>query len=67
RSYHGKPKFLKKTGTSDFNIVAHHWQGIPIVTYGPGNSKFDHTPYEHIDLDEYLRSINILHQVLTEL
>lgn len=67
RSYHGKPKFLKKTGTSDFNIFSYHWSKVPIVVYGPGNSKLDHTPHEHIDLNEYMESIAILINVLANL
>ena len=26
---------------------------IPVVTYGPGDSRLDHTPNEHIDIQEY--------------
>ena len=46
-----RPVFKKKTGTSDMNILAGVW-GCPMVTYGPGDSRFDHAPDERIDLDE---------------
>lgn len=60
------PKFKIKTGTSDMNIVGPLWN-CPIVAYGPGDSKLDHTPDEHIQLEEYLKGIAILEQVLREL
>jgi LysW-gamma-L-lysine carboxypeptidase len=34
------------------------------VAYGPGDSAIDHTPHEHISLQEYRRSIDILTRVL---
>ena len=60
------PKFVLKTGTSDMNVVAPVWQ-CPILAYGPGDSNLDHTPNEHLDLDEYLRAIAVLRQALTYL
>ena len=32
---------------------------IPIVTYGPGDSKLDHTKDEQININEYLESIQV--------
>jgi LysW-gamma-L-lysine carboxypeptidase len=55
----GKPRFKLKTGTSDMNILGPAW-GCPVVAYGPGDSALDHTPHEHIDLDEFLRSVRVL-------
>lgn len=55
----GRSKFKKKTGTADMCVVGPAWQ-CPIVAYGPGDSNLDHTPNEHIILDEYLRSIEVL-------
>ena len=46
-----KPVFKKKTGTSDMNILAEKW-GCPMVTYGPGDSRFDHAPDEQVNLEE---------------
>ena len=60
RDNNGTPKFLKKTGTADFNILGSHFPDIPIIAYGPGDSKLDHTPNEHLDLDEYAKAIKIL-------
>ncbi len=66
RSEGGKPRFVHKTGTSDMNIVGPVWD-CPIFAYGPGDSALDHTPDEHIDLDEYLRAIRVLTQALSRL
>jgi LysW-gamma-L-lysine carboxypeptidase len=66
RAVGGEPGFTLKTGTSDMNILGPHWR-CPIVTYGPGDSNLDHTPDEHIDLDEYTRSIDVLAHVLETL
>jgi [amino group carrier protein]-lysine/ornithine hydrolase len=66
RSRGGEPGFTLKTGTSDMNIVGPHW-GCPIVTFGPGDSNLDHTPDEHIDLEEYEKSIDVLTEALETL
>ena len=66
RKLGGKPRFVHKTGTSDMNVVAPIWN-CPILAYGPGDSALDHTPDEHIDLDEYAQSIEVLTQALGKL
>lgn len=63
RAASGVPRFVYKTGTSDMNIVGPRWN-CPIVAYGPGDSALDHTPAEHIDLDDYLRAIDVLTSTL---
>src|SRR5687768_6442880 len=55
--------FVLKTGTSDMNVVAPLWQ-CPVVAYGPGDSALDHTPNEHLELDEYWKAVNVLEQTL---
>lgn len=62
----GWPRFVHKTGTSDMNVVGPVWQ-CPIAAYGPGNSRLDHTSEEHIDLDEFQRSIDVLRLTLRDL
>lgn len=62
----GRVRFKVKSGTSDMNVVGPVWR-CPILAYGPGNSQLDHTPREHIDLDEYHRAIEVLRRVLIEL
>ncbi|MBN1936662.1 MAG: M20/M25/M40 family metallo-hydrolase, partial [Anaerolineae bacterium] len=61
-----KAQFKVKSGTSDMNVVGPVW-GCPILAYGPGDSAFDHTPHEHIDLDDYHRAIQVLTHVLAHL
>jgi LysW-gamma-L-lysine carboxypeptidase len=62
----GSPRFKLKTGTSDMNVVGPAWR-CPIVAYGPGDASLDHTPQEHIEVDGYLRSIDILARALETL
>jgi LysW-gamma-L-lysine carboxypeptidase len=59
RSHEGRPSFVHKTGTSDMNVVGPVWR-CPIIAYGPGDSRLDHTPEENIDLDEFHRAIAVL-------
>jgi LysW-gamma-L-lysine carboxypeptidase len=66
RAEGGSPAFVLKTGTADMNVVGPRW-GCPIVAYGPGDSALDHTPEEHLDLEEYLRAIRVLTDVLRRL
>jgi N-acetyl-ornithine/N-acetyl-lysine deacetylase len=66
RASGGQPTFKQKTGTSDMNVVGPHW-GQNIVAYGPGDSRLDHTPQEHIQVAEYTQAIDILELVLREL
>ncbi len=63
RELGGEPKLKVKTGTSDMNIVGPVW-GCPIVAYGPGDSRLDHTPNEHIAIEEFLRGIMVLQRVI---
>jgi len=66
RSQGGEPRFVYKTGTADLNIVAPVWK-CPAVVYGPGDSAMDHTPNEHIELEEYAKAVNVLSETLTRL
>ena len=62
----GEPRFVYKTGTADANIVAPVW-GCPVVVYGPGDSSLDHTPNEHLDLNEYKKAVDVLREALVKL
>src|SRR5258708_3340871 len=62
----GKPGYVYKTGTSDMNVVGPIWK-CPILAYGPGDSALDHTPEEHITLEEYHKAIGVLSNVLRNL
>jgi LysW-gamma-L-lysine carboxypeptidase len=59
RQGEGDPRLLRKTGTSDMNVFAQHWD-CPMVTYGPGDSDLDHAPSEHLALDEYDKAVAVL-------
>lgn len=66
RAEGGQPRFVHKSGTSDMNLVGPAW-GCPMVAYGPGDSRLDHTPEERIDLDEYQRAVSVLRRALASL
>jgi LysW-gamma-L-lysine carboxypeptidase len=66
RAYGGEPRFTVKLGTSDMTVVGPAWH-CPIVAYGPGDASLDHTPDEHIVLDEYLNGVKVLTEVLAGL
>jgi LysW-gamma-L-lysine carboxypeptidase len=64
RDVRGKPAtLLRKTGTGDMNVLGAALR-VPMVTYGPGDSKLDHTQDEYVDLNDYLNSISILRKGL---
>jgi len=66
RACGGAPAFSLKTGTADMNIVAPVW-GCPAVAYGPGDSALDHTPNEHIPIEEFYRGVDVLEKTLLNL
>ena len=66
RATGSQPTFKHKTGTSDMNVVAPIW-GQNIVAYGPGDSRLDHTPQEHIQVAEYAHAIDVLELVLQDI
>ena len=59
----GTATFKEKTGTSDMNILLPAWK-CPMVAYGPGDARYDHTPLERLSLADYARSIAVLKDVL---
>lgn len=61
-----QPGFVLKTGTSDMNVVGTAWT-CPIIAYGPGDSDLDHTPNEHLPLDEYELAIATLRHLMENL
>lgn len=66
RDMGGEPGLSVKTGTSDMNVYAEEWS-CPMATYGPGDSNLDHTPDEHINLEEFHRSVDVLERVVRDL
>ncbi|HET7034304.1 MAG TPA: M20/M25/M40 family metallo-hydrolase, partial [Thermomicrobiaceae bacterium] len=59
RAVGGSPKLKLKTGTSDMNLVGPAW-GCPIVAYGPGDSRLDHQPNEHVPLADLEHGVAVL-------
>ena len=59
RAQGGRPHPKVKTGTADFNVVGPEWK-CPIAAYGPGDSSLDHTPHEHLHVDEFFRAVEVL-------
>jgi len=60
----GQTTFKEKSGTSDMNVLFPAW-GCPMVAYGPGDSRYDHTPIERLSILEFARSISVLKGVLS--
>lgn len=58
-----RPAFRVKSGTSDLNVLLPAW-GCPMVAYGPGDARYDHTPIERLGLEDYAHAILILRGVL---
>jgi LysW-gamma-L-lysine carboxypeptidase len=59
-------KLVNKTGTGDMNLYGHS-TGKPVLTYGPGDPHLDHTPNEHIKIQNYLDSISVIKGALESL
>jgi LysW-gamma-L-lysine carboxypeptidase len=60
-----RPRFIRKTGTADTNVLAPAWR-CPMVAYGPGDSSLDHTPNEHVAAPEFAAGVAVLHAVLAQ-
>ncbi|AWR97374.1 N-acetyl-lysine deacetylase [Acidianus sulfidivorans JP7] len=60
-----KPSLVKKAGTSDMNILKDIAKSI--ATYGPGDSKLEHTLGEKITLEEIFIGINTYTKAIEEI
>lgn len=63
----GEPRSLLKTATSDMNTLAEVWPGVPMATYGPGDSRLDHADDEHILIADFARGAEVLTTALGRL
>jgi LysW-gamma-L-lysine carboxypeptidase len=61
-----RPMLLRKTGTGDMNVLGHSLK-IPVITYGPGDPHASHTSDEHVNIDEYVSSIEVYERALFHL
>ena len=60
-----KPKIVKKTGTSDMNLLAKITKSI--AAFGPGDSRLAHTRLEFMDIKDLLKASEIIASALIEL
>jgi LysW-gamma-L-lysine carboxypeptidase len=61
-----KPGLIRKTGTGDMNTFAER-KRAQCVTYGPGMSKTSHTDHEAVQVADYLSSIEVLKEAVSQL
>ncbi len=61
-----RPSLVRKTGTGDMNTFAHKKQA-ECVTYGPGSSSTSHTDGEMVEVRDYLNSIEVLKEAMSQL
>jgi LysW-gamma-L-lysine carboxypeptidase len=67
RDASGTPRFKKKTGTSDMNVLGEEWKAAPMLAYGPGDGRLGHTNSEQIEISEYKKGIEVLENALLHL
>lgn len=60
-----KPRIVKKTGTSDMNILAALTRSI--AAFGPGDSRLAHTNYEKISVKDLIKAAEVVSMTLREL
>ena len=60
-----KPRLVKKTGTSDMNVLAELTEHI--AAFGPGDSRLAHTKAEKISVDDLIKASRIIASALREL
>ena len=59
----GRPRFQRKTGTADLNLLAPAFD-CPALAYGPGDAALDHSPRERVVISEVMRAIQVLEGAL---
>lgn len=62
--YGEEARLLRKTGTGDMNYYGNWLKSGNIVTYGPGDPQLDHTQEERINVNDYLKSIEVFKGVI---
>lgn len=60
-----RPRMVKKTGTSDMNILVRLTGSI--AAFGPGDSRLAHTSYEVVSVQEIIKAAEIVAAALREL
>ena len=59
------PHEVHKQGTCDFNVLS-TW-GCPMGAFGPGDSKYDHSSNEQIEIKEFLRGVEVVKGALPKI
>ena len=54
---------IRKTGTGDMNVLGNSLK-IPVVTYGPGEPHASHSKDERIEIESYLKCIEVFGRAL---
>lgn len=57
---------INKTGTGDMNYYGPE-TGVPVITYGPGDSHLDHTNHEKLSIDDFHSSIKIIKEAIKDI
>ncbi|MCS7143150.1 MAG: M20/M25/M40 family metallo-hydrolase [Aigarchaeota archaeon] len=60
-----RPKIVKKTGSSDMNVLFKLTRDI--AAYGPGNSLLAHTNYEKVSLKDLELAVRVIRSAVSEL
>ena len=60
-----RPVLLRKTGTGDMNTFA-AVKRAECITYGPGDAILAHTDGEAIEIEDYLRSIEVMSEAFRQ-
>jgi LysW-gamma-L-lysine carboxypeptidase len=66
RDLGARPTLVRKSGTSDLNVVEPVWS-CPAAAYGPGDSHLDHTDAEHILVEDFRRAVKVLETAFSRL
>jgi len=54
---------VKKTGTTFMNNLGIGTR-VPVISYGPGDPRKEHTNDEHISISDYLKSIDVFKKII---
>jgi LysW-gamma-L-lysine carboxypeptidase len=56
---HMSPKLIFKSGSGDMNNLGNQWH-IPVITYGPGDTRLSHTQNEVINIKDFYKSVDVI-------
>ncbi|WMT52058.1 MAG: M20/M25/M40 family metallo-hydrolase [Ferroplasma sp.] len=53
------PRLIFKSGSGDMNNLGNLWR-IPVITYGPGDTRLSHTQNEVINIRDFYKSVDVI-------